>query len=426
MNQKTKKPAPTCMDEFDPNALSVEQARDRIEKLVTPVRQNEFVEIGQLLNRVLAEDSCSPINVPNYVNSAMDGYAIQYSDITKNDDTKLSISAHIFAGDTSEYNIGKGECARIMTGARMPNGSDSVIMQEHVKNIETHIIVPNSITNHVTQGQNVRHIGEDISIDDTILPRGHLLRAADIALLASIGVTKAKVNRRIKVAYFSTGDELVAVGKELKIGQLYDSNRYSLSIMLTQFDAEIIDMGVIVDQQDKIEAALKTASEAADVIITTGGVSVGEADFVKIGLDKLGKVDFWKIAMKPGRPLAFGSINQTLFFGLPGNPVSTMVTFLQFVLPALRKLRGQTKLENIRLTANSITRLTKRKGRRDFQRGILSIDDSGKMVVKSTGAQGSHILRSMSLANCFIVLDEECEVVNIGDSVQVQPFCGLF
>ena len=411
-NSKKNKTKPSCEDEFDPNALSVEQANASIDRLAMPIAEQESLAISDILGRVLAEDVQSQVNVPNYTNSAMDGYAVNFKDIQHKDHNELFVSATILAGDTSNVAIKPGECARIMTGAKMPSGADSVIMQEQVERNNTHVILLNAII----RGQNVRQIGEDINIDDVILKSGHVIDVADIGLLASIGVSHTLLTR----------NELVALGTELKQGQLYDSNRYTLNSMLQSFGADLIDMGVIRDDQNSIETALHEASKIADVIITTGGVSVGDADFVKSSLENIGEVDFWKIAMKPGRPLAFGRINHSLFFGLPGNPVSTMVTFYQFVLPALRKLSGQSRRETLSLKATTVSKLTKRKGRRDFQRGVLSMDASGNMQVKSTGMQGSHILSSMSTANCFIVLDEECEIVDAGASVQVQPFSSFF
>jgi molybdopterin molybdotransferase len=309
-----------------------------------------------------------------------------------------------------------------MTGGKMPEGTDTVIMQEHVTRHDQTIAFEKSF---YQPGQNVRHIGEDIPRNTIILRAGRVITPADIGLLASVGIANIGVHRRIRVALFSTGDELVPVGQSLKPGQLHDSNRYTLNSLLNQFGAEIIDLGVVADKPEKIESAFICATAVADVLITSGGVSVGDADFVKSTLEKLGQVNFWKIAMKPGRPLAFGKLDRCHFFGLPGNPVSAMVTFYQFVLPALKKMSGQIDYEVPTIKAMCSTTLTKRPGRLEYQRGILEQDSNGKLVVRSTGAQGSHILSSMSNSNCFIILPEECEIVTPGSTVDVQPFSGF-
>ena len=304
----------------------------------------------------------------------------------------------------------------------MPADCDTVVMQEHVGTDNNQIIVD---AEHKL-GQNVRQAGEDLKCGQKVLDAGRLIGPADLGVLASLGTTEVSVHRKLRVAYFSTGDELRSLGETLGPGEIYDSNRYTLYAMLTEMDAEIIDMGVVRDTREDVEQALIQASSVADVIITSGGVSVGEADYIKEVLSALGQINLWKVAMKPGRPLAFGEISGTRFFGLPGNPVSVMVTFYQFVLPALLKMAGGGARKRWTVTARATKRLKKRPGRVEFQRGKLSHDDTGNLCVTATGDQGSGILHSMSSADCFIVLPMDCANVEAGHEVEVQPFHGLF
>ena len=420
MPNKTS-PGFSCCDEFDPNALNVEQARKKILDTVKPIIDVETIPIREALNRVLAESIESTINVPPHINSAMDGYAISGTDIPTVGEKRLNIVGTVMAGRPLDITITADQCARIMTGGKMPGGTDTVIMQEHVQREDDNITITAS---HKT-GQNVRQAGEDLARGDTVFQVGRRLTPADIGMLASMGNAKATVFRKIKVAFFSTGDELCSVGQPLGDGQIYDSNRYTLDGMLRRLDVELIDMGVIPDNRELIEAAFTAATEKADVLITTGGVSVGEADFVKETLEKLGQVGFWKIAMKPGRPLAFGQIEGCQFFGLPGNPVSAMVTFYQFVQPAILRMMGIDDVAPKFLLLKTKNSLKKRPGRLEFQRGMIETDVNGEMVVASVGAQGSGILSSMSKANCFIELPLECSVVEVGEYVKVQPFAGM-
>jgi len=411
---------PSC-DEFDPNNLRVEQALARINDSITPISETLELPLMQALNHILAEDIRSPINVPPYRNSAMDGYAVRGDDLPTDGEASLTLIGTAFAGNPFEGQTAPGECVRIMTGAKMPDDTDTVIMQEHASVDGDRI----TISSGHQPGQNVRHAGEDIAVDDVVLQQGKRLQAAELGLLASLGVPQVKVFRQLKVAYFSTGDELRAVGEPLEEGQLYDSNRYTLFGMLQQFGVEVIDLGVIRDKREDIEAAFNRAAEMADAVITSGGVSVGEADFVKQTLDKLGEVGFWKIAMKPGKPLAFGQIKQAWFFGLPGNPVSVMATFYEFAMPALRRLMGETVTAPLTIKVPCKETLKKRPGRTDFQRGILEYDAEGNLVVSATGMQASHILSGMSRANCFIVIPLEAGDIEAGTLVEVQPFRGL-
>lgn len=412
----------TCMDnEYDPNILKIDQALARIIENIQPVECVEQVSIHCALNRVLADNVISPINVPPYDNSAMDGYAIIGSDIPGSKEIQLQKVATVMAGKPYEGAISSGQCARIMTGAKIPTGADTVIMQELVK---THGDAITIGAGHKT-GENVRYTGEDMAQNSTVLNKGRRITPSDMGLLASLGIPEVKVFRKIRVACFSTGDELKPLGTVLGEGQIYDSNRYTLYGVLSQLGAEIIDMGAISDNRQSIENAFHSAASNADVLITTGGVSVGEADFVKETLETQGEVGFWKLAMKPGKPLAFGRLGQCYFFGLPGNPVSAMVTFYQLVLPGLRKLSGQHGLSNTMLKLPCISKLKKRPGRVEFQRGIIEKNADGKLVVRSTGDQGSHVLSSMSKANCFIFLSLESAGAEPGDEVEVQPFYGM-
>ncbi len=409
---------PDC--DSDPGLLRVEQVHEKLSQLAAPVSGTERVAVRSALNRVLDQDIISTINVPPYANSAMDGYAIQGTDIPANGTTTLQVIGTSFAGDPFDGQVNRGECVRIMTGAKMPQGADTVIMQEHASR-DGDVITINH--DHCT-GQNVRHPGEDMAVGSTVLAKGKKVGPTELGLMASLGIAEVSVKRKLRVAFFSTGDELRGVGEPLEEGQIYDSNRYTLFGMLQQLGVELIDMGVIRDDQNAIETAFQHAAEIADVVITSGGVSVGEADYVKLMLDKIGKVDFWRIAMKPGKPLAFGKIKQALFFGLPGNPVSVMATFYLFARPALKHMMGEPYAQPLTCKAVTENALKKRPGRTDFQRGVL-VNKNGKLVVDGAGMQASHILSGMSRANCFIVLPQESGSVEAGAEVDVIPFRGL-
>ncbi|MFO7604137.1 MAG: molybdopterin molybdotransferase MoeA [Gammaproteobacteria bacterium] len=413
-------PTPPC-DEFDPDNLNVEQARARMLASVAAVVGIERLALRDALDRVLAADVISPINVPPYANSAMDGYAVVGSDLPSDDEKALTLIGAAFAGAPFEGEVKTGKCIRIMTGAPLPTGADTVIMQEHVRAEDTTITLG---PGH-SQGQNVRHIGEDLRAGKPVLSAGKKIGPAELGLLASLGTPEVSVYRKLRVVFFSTGDELRSVGEPLGEGQIYDSNRYTLYGMLKRLHVEVIDMGVIPDQRAAVEQAFIEAAAIGDAIITSGGVSVGEADFVKDTLAKLGSVDFWKINMKPGKPLAFGKIGQAVFFGLPGNPVSVMATFYQFALPTLKAMMGQSQTVPVSMKVPCKSLLKKRPGRTDFQRGILAYDDQGQLLVDGAGMQASHVLSGMSRANCFIVLPLEAGNVEAGSLVEVQPFEGL-
>jgi molybdopterin molybdotransferase len=409
----------SCLDGYDPNALRVDKACRAILSCLKPLEETETLKIRDALGRVLAQDIVPSINVPAHDNSAMDGYAVRFSDL--NGETALTEVGTALAGKPFKGVFGKSECVRIMTGAVMPQGADTVVIQEAVKAQGGKVLVPPG----QKAGQNVRYAGEDLKVGRPVLAPGRLLRPADLGLIASLGIGEVKVKRKLRVAFFSTGDELASIGAPLKEGEVYDSNRYTLHAMLERLGVEIIDLGVVRDNPESLRAMFKKASQQGDVVITTGGVSVGEADFVKQLMAELGEVLFWKIAMRPGRPMAFGRIGNAFLFGLPGNPVAVMVTFYQFVRDALLHLAGQTgSLEIPMLKAKAAENLRKVPGRTEYQRGILFKED-GEWRVRTTGQQGSGVLRSMSEANCFIVLEHERGKVATGEAVQVQLFDGL-
>ncbi len=412
---------PSCRDDFDPKSLSADAALAQIKAGVTRVRGIEKIAIREALNRILAEDIRSRINVPTGTNSAMDGYALNSADIPSDGTAELNVLGTAWAGKPFAQKVTPGSCVRIMTGAIMPEGTDTVIIQEDVQVTGSGIRIDGS----TRKGDNVRQAGEDIAAGETILTEGRRLNPADIGLVASLGIAEVSVVRRLRVAFFSTGDELRSIGETLSDGAIYDSNRYTLHGMLERMGADIIDMGVIRDDKQALEEAFAIAAANADVLITSGGVSVGDADYIKEILSKLGQVDFWKVAIKPGRPLAFGRVGDAVFFGLPGNPVSVMVTFYEFVQPALRKMIGEDDAGMLTLKARCDSRLKKRPGRVEYQRGILQQDKEGNLVVTKTGAQGSGILRSMSQANCFIILPMDSTGVEPGSYVDIQPFSGL-
>lgn len=412
---------PSCADDFDPDSLPVREALRRIDAVVAPVTGFEQVAVRSALGRVLAQTIISPIDVPSHTNSAMDGYALRSADLPEEDLRELQVMGTALAGKPFPGTVKPGTAVRIMTGAVLPEGADTVVMQEHVERQDQTV----RIGGGHKAGQNVRQAGEDLARGDTVLAPGQRLQPAELGMLASLGIAEVRVCRRLRVAFFSTGDELRSLGEPLVEGEIYDSNRYTLHGMLTRLGVELIDMGVVRDRREDLQRALSEAADSADAVITSGGVSVGEADFVRDILSTLGEVNFWKIAMKPGRPLAFGRINKSVFFGLPGNPVSVMVTFYQFVQPALRQMMGQTEIRPIMFKVPCANRLKKRPGRMEFQRGVLERQADGDLIVRSTGEQGSGILSSMSRANCFIVLPDDAGRVEAGTLVDVQPFEGL-
>ena len=422
MNEPVSLPALSCADDYDPNSMPVDKAREVIGRFLSPLTATERVHVRAALGRVLAADVISPLDVPAHDNSAMDGYAVRHADLKADGEVTLTTVGTAFAGAPYAGTLDAGEAVRIMTGGVVPAGADTIVMQEHVKASDKRV----TIGGGHRKGQNLRHAGEDLKTGEPALKRGRRLRSADVGLIASLGIPEIDVNRKLRVAFFSTGDELVSIGTVPKEGQIYDSNRYTIYAMLERLGCEVLDMGVVRDDPALLEQAFTRAADAADVVITSGGVSVGEADFVKELLNKLGEVVFWKIAMKPGRPLAYGRVGGAHFFGLPGNPVSVMVTFYQFVRDALLTLSGETPVEPApTFMVPCTSALRKAPGRTEFQRGILTRNEAGQWTVRVTGEQGSGILRSMSEANCFMILPTDQGNVTPGSLVQVQVMEGV-
>ncbi|MBU1237979.1 MAG: molybdopterin molybdotransferase MoeA [Gammaproteobacteria bacterium] len=423
----------SCLDDYDPDSLHVDRARRIMLDMLPAVSGHECVFVRQALGRVLAEDVISPVDVPAHDNSAMDGWALRSADLAAEGETRLKNIGTAFAGRAFEGKVSRGETVRIMTGAVLPAGVDCVVVQE-VSRVEgdTVIVPPGQRAD-----QNIRRAGEDLKAGKPAIAAGKLLRPAELGIIASLGIAEVSVRRRVRVALFSTGDELCSIGTPLFPGAVYDSNRYTLWGMLTRLGCDVIDMGVVKDEPAALEAAFREAANCADVIVTSGGVSVGEADFIKQLMQKLGEVAFWKIAMKPGRPMAFGRINAgriqpdgeskpgAWLFGLPGNPVAVMVTFYQFARPALLKLMGLDPVPEFpTFPARCVEDIKKGKGRTEFQRGIL-FQENGEWCVRPTGHQGSGVLSSMAKADCFIVLEHERGKVSAGETVQVQLMTGL-
>lgn len=421
----------SCLSDYDPDALPVADAQAIIRQLIEPINAVEKIALRSALDRVLAADIVSPINVPSHDNSAMDGYAFHGKELNKDSDLSLKVIGTAFAGRAFDGAVGSGACVRIMTGAIMPGECDTVIPQEYVLGAnaagDAAITIPAGV---VKTGDNRRLKGEDLKVGTPALQKGKILRPADLGLLASLGIGEVPVQRRLRVAFFSTGDELRSIGETLDEGCVYDSNRYTLYGMLTRLGCDVVDMGVIKDDPAVLEAAFRTACENADAIITSGGVSVGEADYTKQMMAQLGDVGFWKIGMRPGRPMAFGKITsngkQAYLFGLPGNPVAVMVTFYFLARQALLHMMGASAVAApplMRVVSKAAIR--KRPGRTEYQRGILSRNSAGIQEVSITGSQGSGVLRSMSEANCMVVLEHDRTDVKAGDLVDVILFEGL-
>lgn len=397
--------------------LSVAAARARILANLSALKETELVHPRAALGRVLAADVVSPIDVPAHDNSAVDGYAVRLSDLSPSGETRLKSIGSALADHAFRGKIAAGEALRMMTGAVLPRAFDAVVMLEDVREEGDGVVIPAGIKARL----NVRSRGEDLARGKPALPAGKRLTAADVGLIASLGLTEVAVVRRLKVALLSTGDELCSLGETLQPGQVFDSNRYTLSARLASLGCEILDLGVARDSLAALAAAFRQAL-SADLVMTSGAISLGETDFIRALLDQLGRVDYWQIAMRPGRPMAFGRIGQNLFFALPGNPLAALVTFDQFVRPALLTLMGvQPVSPTLGIPAICDTALGKPAGRTEFLRGIVRSVD-GALHVTTAGAQGSGILRSMSLANCYIVLPPECVSVAVGDAVQIELF----
>lgn len=403
-----------------PGLLPIQSAISNMLKQVTPIVESEQIELEEALGRVLAEDVVSSINVPPNDNSAMDGYAMRCGDLTDNKHLKL-VGASL-AGKPFKEKVLAGQCIRIMTGAVIPQGADSVVMQEN-----TEIKGDSVIFNQIPElGNSVRKAGEDIQQGQVVVVKGTKLTPAFLALIASVGIAEISVIRHIKVGLIATGDELTIPGQPLNDGAIYESNRYALSALLKTFPITLFDFGIVKDDKMALKAVFEHAGSHCDLVLSCGGVSVGDADYVKEILGELGSINFWKVAIKPGKPFAFGQLRGQLgnawFCGLPGNPVSSYVTFEQLVTPVLQKLSGQTYSPAPHFVAKAACLIRKRPGRADYQRGIFYRDEQGELWVKPNGKQGSGIMSSIANANCYLVLEQDTGDVQAGENVNIQPF----
>ncbi|MGY5513112.1 bifunctional molybdopterin-guanine dinucleotide biosynthesis adaptor protein MobB/molybdopterin molybdotransferase MoeA [Vibrio antiquarius] len=415
---KSKEKDAACCDTLSPAFLSVVQGQEKILSLVNTVSEIEACKIENAYGRVLAEHIISPVNVPQYTNSAMDGYAIRSDDVDRD---SYQVVAEVMAGHAYDQPLEVGQAVKIMTGAPTPFNSDTVVMREQASQEGDKVTFNGA---NIKAGQNVRQAGEDLAIGSDVFTAGTRLASPEMGMIASLGFGEANVFRKLKVAVFSTGDEVQAPGTEQKANSIYDSNRFTIMGMLEKLGCEILDFGILEDNEQLMIEALENASAQADVVMTSGGVSVGDADYIKLALDKLGQIDFWRINMRPGRPLAFGQINNKPFFGLPGNPVAVMVSFINFVEPALRKMQGEQGWKPLKVNAIATENLRSRQGRTEFSRGIYELDDTGRLTVRTTGKQGSGILRSMSEANCLIEISPAIDTVKAGESVTIIPLQG--
>ncbi|MBY5982141.1 molybdopterin molybdotransferase MoeA [Ferrimonas balearica] len=400
-----------------PGLMLPADALARMREQVAPLDTEQWVSLEQCPGRVLARDIAAAIDLPPFDNSAMDGYAVRAADVAEG--AVLTVAGKAFAGVPFEGEVGPGQCVRIMTGAALPAGLDSIVMQEVVEAEGEDRV---RFTESVRAGHFVRSRGSELRAGTVVLKAGTRISAAEVGVLATVGVAEVPVRPKLVVALFSTGDELKAPGTELAVGEIYDSNRHALRSMLTAMGCEVRDLGVIPDDLEQVREAFRRADAEADVVITSGGVSVGEADFIKVVLDEMGQISFWKLAIKPGKPFAFGRLPNAWFCGLPGNPVSSMVTCYQLVQPLLAHLAGEPFRPALTLDAVLQDDLRKAPGRQEYQRGILSRAEDGTLIVTSTGAQGSDMTTSMSRANCFIILPREQGDTAAGSRVTVEPF----
>ncbi len=407
---------------YDPKALPMAQAEAFIARLVQPITEVQRVPLREALGRVLARDIVSPIDVPAHDNSAMDGFAFHGTDLASGTDTVLDVVGHTLAGTPYTGVVGAGQAVRITTGAVMPVGLDTVVPQEFIQLLQGRVRIPSGV---VRPGDNRRLRGEDLAQNVAAVRAGSVIRPAEMGLVASLGIGDVLVFRRLRVAYFSTGDEIHSIGETLRPGGVYDSNRYTVLGLLQRLGIDVIDLGVVPDQPDRLQAAFVDAASQADAVITSGGVSVGEADHTKLIMARLGDVAFWRIAMRPGRPMAIGTIGKAVLFGLPGNPVAVMVTFYALVRSALLRMGGATVTAIPMLRAACTSSVRKKPGRTEYQRGIVGTRADGALKVTIVGNQGSGVLSSMSMANGLIVLEHAQGDVAAGDLVNVLPFDGL-
>ncbi|MEP1382590.1 MAG: gephyrin-like molybdotransferase Glp [Paraglaciecola sp.] len=399
-----------------PGLLPVQTAISNMLKIVAPILESEWVDLEDALGRVLSEDVLSKINVPPADNSAMDGYALRSEDL--NTTEHLTLVGTALAGSPYDALVSSGECIRIMTGAVIPQGTDSVVMQENTEVDGKRI----TFKQKPSVGNSVRRAGEDIKKGQIVIGKGTRVNAANLALLASIGVSEVAVIRHVKVALIATGDELTPVGQPLQKGAIYESNRYALSALLHSFPVEVFDFGIIKDNKEELRTTFEQAGNHCDLVLSCGGVSVGEADYVKDILDELGTINFWKVAIKPGKPFSFGQLGKAWFCGLPGNPVSSYVTFETLVTPLLNQMCGENPKTPQYFVAKAGCTIYKRPGRADYQRGIFYRDNDGELVVKPNGKQGSGIMSSIANANCYILLDQDSGNLEQGNTVKIQPF----
>lgn len=415
---------PSCTDLNETGLIHFDDALKQILLAVTETRGTERLPIEQARGRILGTDIISPINVPGHTNSAVDGYALQSENLPVIEQTRrLEVAGTAFAGKPFAGPVSDNQCIRIMTGAPMPEGLDTVVMQEHTERLGNSILIDDSHR----KGQNVRQAGEDMQQGETVLKKGKWLTPPDIGLIASLGIPEIDIKRKLRIAVASTGDEIFNIGSIPVPGGIYDSNRYTLSAALDRPDIEIINLGILEDTPQALLNKFNEASLYADMILSTGGVSVGDADYTRTALQTLGSIDFWKVAIKPGRPLAYGQIADSVFFGLPGNPVAVMVTFYLFVIPAIEKMLGIKDRPIVpKLRARATENIRKKPGRTEVPRGILQRSENGEWSVKTTGRQGSGILRSMSMANAFILLPHDSPAIHEGDWVTVLPFSCIF
>ena len=399
-----------------PGLLPIQSAISIMLKQVIPVLESEQIELEDALGRVLAMDVVSNINVPPNDNSAMDGYAMRCEDLI--DNNQLQLVGTALAGAPFKHKVSAGQCIRIMTGAVIPQGADSVVMQENTET-KAGLVIFKQIPKW---GNSVRRAGEDIQQGQVVVSKGTKLTPAYIALIASVGISEISAIRHIKVGLIATGDELTHPGQALTDGGIYESNRYALSALLKTFPVVLFDFGIVKDDKNDLKVIFEQAGNHCDLVLSCGGVSVGDADYVKEILDDLGSINFWKVAIKPGKPFAFGQLGNACFCGLPGNPVSSYVTFEQLVTPVLKKLSGQTYLPTPHFVAKAASLIRKRPGRADYQRGVFYRDEQGQLLVKPNGKQGSGIMSSIAHANCYIILEQDIGDVQEGETVNIQPF----
>ncbi|MBM7035738.1 molybdopterin molybdotransferase MoeA [Vibrio ulleungensis] len=401
-----------------PGLMPISDAIDQMLLTTKTLPDVESLDISNAVGRILSTPVQSPLNVPPFDNSAMDGYAVRTSDFDSQ--SNLPLAGQSFAGHPFTGHWETGTCIRIMTGAQIPAGCDAVVMQEDVTTTEQGLVSFDSKA--IKRGQNIRLKGNDIAIGSTVFNSGHKLTLRDLPILASLGIATVSVFQKVKVAIFSTGDEIKSLDEPLKAGEIYDSNRYGLIPMFEKFGAEVIDLGIIVDDKTAIKETFDKAQQCADIVITSGGVSVGEADYTKDILEEMGEIGFWKIAIKPGKPFAFGQLPNAFFCGLPGNPVSAAITAHVLVEPFLAKMSGHSEWKpDVTLNAKSLSAFKKRPGRTDYQRGIYRVDN-GEVVVESCANQSSGAFMSMSIANCYVILEQDRGSVTKEETVTIQPF----